>query len=100
MNAELHHSYRGLATPCALRTHTVRGNPSSVVTSKSLAASRSAVYNMLKWAIFVLLAVLLRKGDGAGIVFGFANGNRISKVVADGSGDSNRRQLIDDEESA
>ena len=82
-----------------LGVHTVRGNPSSVVTSTSLAASRSAVKNMLKLAIFMLL-VFMRKGDGAGIVIGFANGERISKVVTDGGGESNRRQLIDDEESA
>ena len=56
--------------------------------------------NMLRLTIFVLLAVLLRKGDGAGIVFGFADGDRISKVVSDGGGGSNRRQLIDEEESA
>ena len=55
---------------------------------------------MLRLTIFVLLAVLLRKGDGAGIVFGFADGDRISKVVSDGGGGSNRRQLIDEEESA
>ena len=55
---------------------------------------------MLKLAIFILLVVFTRKGDGAGIVIGFANGDRISKVVAHGGGESNRRQLIDDEESA
>ena len=56
---------------------------------------------MLKLAIFILLVVFMRKGDGAGIVIGFANGDRISKVMADGGGESNRRQLIiDDEESA
>ena len=55
---------------------------------------------MLRLTIFVLLAVLLRKAHGAGIVIGFADGDRISKVVADGGGGSNRRQLIDEEESA
>lgn len=50
--------------------------------------------------IFVLLGALLRNGDGASIVVGFADGDRISKVVADGGDESNRRQSIDDEESA
>ena len=50
--------------------------------------------------IFVLLGALLRNGDGASIVVGFADGDRISKVVADGGDGRNRRQSIDDEESA
>ena len=50
--------------------------------------------------IFALLGALPRNGDSASIVIGFADGDRISKVVADGSDESNRRQSIDDEESA
>ena len=50
--------------------------------------------------IFLLLGAVPRNGDGASIVIGFADGDRISKVVADGSDESNRRQSIDDEESA
>ena len=82
-----------------------RGNPSSVVTSKRpggvsyWGSSVMIVKNMLL-TIFVLLCVVPRNGDGASIVIGFADGDRISKVVADGSDESNRRQSIDDEESA
>ena len=55
---------------------------------------------MLQLTVFILLAVLLGKGAGAGIVIGFADGDRISKVVDDGGWGSNRRQSIDDEELA
>ena len=82
-----------------------RGNPSSVVTSKRPGGiahyenSVKIVKNMLL-TIFLLLGAVPRNGDGASIVIGFADGDRISKVVADGSDESNRRQSIDDEESA